>query len=334
MLRKNSIIAMHLALLAGSGGLLHADDAINFVPPASAQPQQEGKPSKPAHAAPNQSQPQTVQAHGNLPPLPPPDLGATAPTVLEMAKQKQSPLSPDDLKELRKFIDSTKRAIRQSPNEGVKPRMSSINIDLSPGATPPIVRVAPFHGSTLTFIDATGAPWPIDKAFNFAEKDFKVDLPKDGSESLTVASLGEYGYANVSVFLKGLSTPVVFSVVGGAQKEMDYRVDMHVPRRGPNAAPGQASKAQPDIEPEMLDVLDGTPPNNAVRLKTDSRDVSAWQIGSNLFIRTAAVLQSPAFQKKASSADGTNVYRITPIPVILVSVDGDLRNVSIEGIKP
>ena len=332
MRQQKTIIALHFALFAGSGAFVHADDAINFVPPASATKQEIKQPEATGVAQPAKGGQQ--QAQGKLPPLPPPDLSAPAPTVLEMAKQKQSPLTPDDLKELRKFIDSTKRAIRQSPTEGVKPRMSSVNVDLSPGATPPIVRIAPFHGSTLTFIDATGAPWPIEKAFNFADKDFKIDQPKEGSESVTVAALGDYGYANISVFLKGLATPVVLTIACGGQKEMDYRVDLHIPRRGPNAVPGQASKTQPDIEPEMLDLLDGTPPNSAVRLKTDSQDVSAWQIGNFLFVRTAAMLQSPAYQKKASSADGTNVYRITPIPVVLVSVDGELRNVSIEGIKP
>ncbi|MRT95210.1 conjugal transfer protein TraN, partial [Xylella fastidiosa subsp. multiplex] len=61
---------------------------------------------------------------------------------------------------LRQQLDDLRKAKAYHPVRTV-PRISSISVDLSPGAALPIVRVLPGEQTTLVFVDSTGAPWPL-----------------------------------------------------------------------------------------------------------------------------------------------------------------------------
>lgn len=262
-----------------------------------------------------------------LPPIPSP-----AQVNLETATQNLMPLGPDEIRQLRMRLDEAKRAANSFP--APVPTTSSQIADFSPGSPPIAIRVAPFHGSTVNFVDVTGNPWPIVKAVNFDEAGIKIEVPvKDGS-FLAINATGDYGTRNVSVFLKDLPHPVSLFVVGG-QRETDFVKEVRIPRRGPNASNDVAivpGEPMPVHEQVLNQLLDNIPPTDAVTLKTSLTYVRAWKLQSGkMVVRAPLMMLSPAYDATLRASDGTAVYSMQPVPVILLSNAGKIERVEIGG---
>lgn len=266
-------------------------------------------------------------AKAGLPPLPPP-AAFQPPDPLEIAKEQVMPLSPEQIIELKKSLDEARRAANQSPGTPPKPVSGSITVDLSPGTPPPVARLYPGHVTTLSFIDVTGSAWPIKRIINGDPKNFNVQVPEDDGNTATVASLGWYSVGNIAVMLEGMASPVTVTLIGG-QKEVDYRLDMRIPRRGPNALPQQVvGTAKPEHNTDFLNILDGVAPKTAVPLKVEGEG-QAWMLNGSVVYRTRNTLVSPAWTGKVQSSDGTYVYELPFVPVVLVSTGGAIREVRI-----
>jgi intracellular multiplication protein IcmK len=267
-----------------------------------------------------------VQPMPTLPALPAP------PSGLESVTQSLLPLGPADIRELHKRIDAAKKAASDRPDGLPKPLASTVTVDMSPGATPPLVRVTPYHGAAVNFIDATGTPWPIMRAVNFTGKDFSVEVPIDGGASITINANGFYTNGNVAVYLKDLALPVVVALSSG-QREMDYRVDIRIPRRGPNApAPVMQTETEPQFDKALIELLDGVTPQNARPLGVKgAANTQAWRLGDKLVIRTTLTLRE--FRSRLFAADRTAVYEVTPRPILLATDEnGMTRQIIIEGL--
>lgn len=160
-------------------------------------------------------------------------------------------------------------------------------------------------------------------------KHFNIQWDKKGN-TLLVQSLAAYQVGNLAVQLKGLDTPVMVTLMPG-QHAVDYRVDLRIPRLGPQANVLLADTPTSKADPNLLDVLNGIPPRGAKSLlvqgvaSNDNRavemnvtDMQAWLLGSRIFLRTRWNILSPGWIAKMRSADGTYAYEIQRIPVILV----------------
>ena len=91
--------------------------------------------------------------------------------------QSQLPMTPNQIRTLRKLFDETQRAAAEYPGVPPRPTSSSIVVNLAPGATPPVIRLLSGFVTSLVFVDATGAPWPI-KAIDIGDPqafDFQWD---------------------------------------------------------------------------------------------------------------------------------------------------------------
>lgn len=263
-----------------------------------------------------------------LPPLSPPPVGSAN---FEAATSSILPLSPDQIINLRKRLDQARRASATHPSVPTKPVISSTTVDLSPGATPPIVRISN-QGAAVSFLDITGAPWDILEVNNLAKGRFDVKLPVAEIPAITITALGDFVEGNVAVFLKGLPIPVMIRMVAG-QRETDYRLDLRIPRRGPNALDPVAGTPSIGLPGNYLQtLLDGidTPNAKPVRVENAPAGTKAWIVGSNVVIRTGLFLNNPAYQATIASADGTRVYEIAPSPVVTLSEQGALRNVYLD----
>ena len=287
-------------------------------PSVAAPPQQQGVAPTQQQSLPVVSgqqphqQPQTQQA---IPPLPSP-----FPTVLDLAL----PLSPDQIKQLRQQQDRVKRAASDPARKPPKPRLRNHVADLSPGSTPPVVRLAAGHGTGISFNDSTGAPWPIE-AIDLANKeDFSAVLSVPGTSVVTMNASSEYGQGNMLVFLKTMATPVVVTLLSG-QQDVDYRLDIHIPGYGPNAKP-QPVPVDPTarFNPLLSDVLDGVVPAGVKTVNIDGVSGMAWRMGDTLLLRTRYTLMSPAPRQVSQSQDGTKAYELDYTPQIVVSADGKL----------
>ncbi len=239
------------------------------------------------------------------------------------------PLTPTQIHKLHQMFAASQAAAAASPGIPPKPTATTQLVNLAPGSTPPVIRLGQGFVSSVVFVDATGAPWPIvnydignPQAFNI------VWNKKDNT--LMIQAEKAYVYGNLAVRLKGLNTPVMITLIP-AQRAVDYRVDMRLPIMGPNAVALPNSVGLPHkANSELLTILDGVAPKGGMRLHAYGAQMQAWARGNTMFIRSRDTVLSPSWQATMASPDGMHVYEMQRTPVVLVSVDGNVRSVKLE----
>lgn len=247
----------------------------------------------------------------------------------QLMLEQAVPLSPDQIIQLRKMLDMTEQAAATSPTTPPLPVSSSMMVSLEPGSLPPLIRLASGFVSSVVFVDSTGAPWPIASYSMGNPNEFNLQWD-DISNTLFIQSLQTYSHGNLAVRLADLPTPVMISLVSG-QKEVDYRADLQIKGRGPNAtAPIVPSTVRNDRT--LIDLLDGLPPKDSVKLQLIPDLGSAWTKGNTLYIRTQQTMLSPAWTNTVASADGTRVYEMPKTPFVLMSHQGNSISVELKGL--
>lgn len=249
--------------------------------------------------------------------------------MYQAAQQQTAPLSPGEVRSLRGEHEDINRALK-APTMTVVPRISAQTVDLSPGASLPLVRAAVNYTSNVSFTDATGAPWPLGAPALLAnDNDFAVySIP--GGPILTIQAKHPYATGSITVYLKGLSVPVVLTVSSGETDSkkniwtVDSRLDLRIPRRGPQAQAMAAPESKIGLYDNALQAfLDGTPPAGAQRLKISGGvpDTTVWQMGDDLYIRSRADVMDE-FDQTLSSADGMHLWKMPVTPYVTFSVMG------------
>ena len=246
---------------------------------------------------------------------------------------KQLPMTPKQIEALRKAFDAVREAAAATPKIPARPTSSSVIVDLSPNAVPPIVRLGAGYISSLVFVDATGQPWPI-QAYSVGDpSSFNIQWDKKGN-TLLVQSDTYYKRSNLAVMLKGLDTPIMVTLLPG-QSAVDYRVDLRVPGAGPNATFAKADLPS-TADPILLSVLNGVPPNGARTLQVlGCSRCQAWLFNNKLYFRTSLNIISPAWQSIMTSIDGTHAYALQPTSVILALQHGQdkMLKLILEGLE-
>lgn len=248
----------------------------------------------------------------------------TEDATFDAAVKQLMPLRPDQVRNLLgKFKENREAA--ETPIAEPAPKQIVQTLSLDPSELPPVIKLAPGNVTTVTVLDATGAPWPIQDV-SWAGK-FQVTPPEEGGHILRITPQTAHGTGNISIRLVDLIAPVTMTLKSGLD-EVYYRFDARVPKSGPLAkAPlieygGLKSVAGKDAD--MSQLLDGTPPVNAEKLKVVGADgrTTAFRIKDKVYLRTPLTLLSPGWDSSATSADGVNVYSIPAAPVILLSDQG------------
>lgn len=239
------------------------------------------------------------------------------------------PMTPHQIITLHKLINNSKHAVATYPGTPPKPTSSSEMVDLSPGAPPPVIRLREGYITSVVFLDATGQPWPIH-AYDLGNSAlFGIQWDQKGN-TLLIQAKSTYQQGNLAVMLKGLNTPIMITLIPG-QQVMDYRIDMRIPRLGPDAVSAQSQDLPQTADPRLLNVLDGIPPNGATRLTTSQMGTDAWLMGNTMFVRTSLRLLSPSFTSSISSNSGMHAYQVAPSPVLLVMQHGKIKKIAIKG---
>ncbi len=259
-------------------------------------------------------------------------------TFLQMLRNMM-PLSPKQIHTLRSLFDKTQRAAAAYPGEAPpRPTSSVVPVNLTPGATPPVVRLGSGYISSLVFLDASGQPWPI-QAYDLGDpRSFNIQWDqKHNSNTLLVQARSAYKPGNLAVMLKGQNTPVMVTLLPG-QSAIDYRVDLRVPGFGPNAAP-QMGVLPASGNPVLVEFLNGTPPQEAKTLSLSGGQGDIWSYQGRLFLRTPMTLLSPGWVSTMStdcthSGEGacTHAYELEMAPVLLASYRGKIIKLNIEGL--
>lgn len=279
-------------------------------------------------------QPQTQQAVPapgqpipNLPKLP-----AINQEAYKSVTDEVSPLTPEQIRMLRRIVDDAERAAAAPPRFVPKPVSTTVVALLTPGATPPVIRTAANYVSTVLFIDQAGNPLNVLDVTPGGAAGFTITpnpVPRN-SNKIEISPKSTYATGNVSVLLEGINTPVSLTLVS-AQREVDYRVDVRVKGRFLVGSAGAAAALPEGVSPAMLTILDGVAPDGAHALTSSNSDVQAWTFHDRFYVRTGLTLLSPAYVSTVRSADGTAVYEIPPTPVLVILVGGATVQVNLSG---
>ncbi|MCK9759925.1 DotH/IcmK family type IV secretion protein [Pseudomonas syringae pv. syringae] len=256
-------------------------------------------------------------------PLPPPQS-----VNYSTAQESLIPLTPEEVRRLRSNLNDLTKA-ENSPQMSVVPKISALTVDLGPGASLPLVRTAVDYPSSITFIDSTGAPWKLGAAPISGNPAFIAYWVPD-TPVMVIYAKAPFKRGNVTVYLEGLSVPIVVNVNSGEPDTavntwaVDSRLDLRIPRRGPSALATAAPEHRIGLHDSTLQTfLDGVPPKDARRLKTTGEvpDTTVWQLGDDLYIRSRADIRDE-FVATLSSADGTHLWKLPLTPYVSFSVMG------------
>lgn len=228
-----------------------------------------------------------------------------------------------------KVMDEASRGRAWQPAD-VVPRISTLTVNLSPGTSLPVLRTTTNQASTLMFTDNTGAPWPLAAPpYNGNPAGFAVSFIPDSSV-MTVQAKRQYDRGNVTAYLKGLAVPVIIDVNSGeagndtGARVIDSRLDLRIPQRGPQAKKMPAGQSKIGLNnPTLQAFLDGVPPKEARRLKTQGAlpDTQVWQMGDDLYIRSRSEIRDE-FELTQASGDGTWLYKLPLAPEVAFSHAG------------
>jgi len=241
------------------------------------------------------------------------------------------PLSPEQIVRLKQIYQTSEYAQASTAGTPPKPTATSQFVNLSPGSTPPVIRLSQGFVSSLVFLDSTGAPWPIS-AYDLGDPSaFNIQWDKT-SNTLMIQAIKLYNYGNLAVRLRGLNTPVMLTLIPG-QKAVDYRVDLRVQGYGPNAKSMPLEEGlPPHANDVLLHILEGVPPAGSRRLIVSGGDARAWLSNEKMYIRTNLTILSPGWLASMTSADGTHAYEMQKSPVLLVSWHGKVMQLKVEGL--
>lgn len=239
------------------------------------------------------------------------------------------PLRPEEITQMLRLFNTTREVGETAERPVPTPEVRVATISLDPSIPPEIIQTSPGYVTSLTILDVSGQPWPVQDV-SWAGK-FEVVPPEAKGHVIRITPMSAHGMGNMSIRLIGLSTPVTFSLATGTDK-VHFRFDARMPEYGPNAnipIIGGSSIVAGDAL--LTAILDGTPPPEARKLQVSGVDgrTSVWKVNNGIYVRTPFTLLSPGWKQSANSSDGMKVYSIGGAPVLLLSDGGNMVRASI-----
>lgn len=271
-----------------------------------------------------------------------PRIGAAGTRLVNDVVDSVAPLTPEEVQLARRLLEERRAAAHVSVSgPPAKPTTSAFNLDLSPGGTPPLVRIDRNQGAIVSFLDSAGRPWPGLLAENFAGGQIVVTQFSENQFSVGLApgagaAAGAPVNAIVAVALEGLPTAITFTVVS-QQTHVDTTVNLVVPRyRGGAPAGVGALRGEPSLTAgDLMSYLLKTPPPSARALTVEGlAGAMAWQSSPSRMVLRTTELVASGFFRQQGLGDGTVVYELPISPVVRVASGGSIRSVRVNGIAP
>jgi len=117
--------------------------------------------------------------------------------AFEQLQKQMFPMTPKQIQEMRKKYQDMELAKITSARTPPKPVATSQFVNLSPGSTPPVIRLAQGFVTSLVFLDSSGAPWPIS-AYDVGDpSSFNIQWDKSGN-TLMIQAINLYNYGNMA----------------------------------------------------------------------------------------------------------------------------------------
>ena len=256
---------------------------------------------------------------------------------------------------LRRAEERARAFARPVPRRAVR----IVDLALDDSRPVPAIRAAQGYATAVVFLDITGAPWPVRRAWMRPEFRAGEGEAEGGAAHVVyVAPSRAYDHGNVAVELEGLDLPVSLSVFvdGAPGAEVDYRIAIRVPRPGPNADP--RALARPTRlragDPVLALFASGRAPEGAVRLLVEVADgvrgqasglgpgragvgagaARAWRFAGRLYLKTPHVLLAPGPTAFERGPDGEWIYELPDTPLVLASVGGARVRLGLRAARP
>ena len=247
------------------------------------------------------------------------------------------PLTPKQISKFKEAAADQQKASSQPAVNGTSEGTSStVVVQLKPGSIQPIVRGGAGKITSLVFTDASGNAWPI-VSYSIGNADaFSVKWNKSSSV-LLLQGQKLYATTNIAVMLKGLNIPVMVTLILG-QKQWDYLDYIRVnadsaTKAGASNEEEMMSSSVSTTSPIMVNLLDGQPPGDAQPLIVQGGQAQVWSLPNGDYVMlTNGVLLSPRWTRRL---DGTghheHAYEFPAAPLVMVSINGQVQQISING---
>ena len=245
--------------------------------------------------------------------------------AFDQALKQLMPLKPSEIRSVLEHYDRTVESTELPVHPYPRPESVVQNISLDPGVPPITVRLAHGYVTTLSILDSSGAPWPIEDISWVGDFNVVESTVYDTTHMLRISPNSKFAHGNVSMRLVGLDAPVIMTFETG-RDVVHYRFDAVVPKRGPGAKMPLIDRGVTLAagDPDMSVALSGVVPDGAEILSISGVDgrTSAYIYNGMTYVRTPLTLLSPGWDSSVTSADGTKIYALEETPVILLSDRG------------
>ncbi len=245
--------------------------------------------------------------------------------AFDQALKRLLPLKPEEIRTLLEHFDRTVESTELPVHPYPRPELVVQNIPLDPGVAPITVKLAFGYVSTISILDSSGAPWPIEDISWVGDFNIQHSEVHETTHLIRISPESSFAHGNISMRLAGLVAPVILTMETN-RDVVHYRFDGVIPKRGPGAStplidPGVTLTAG---DPDMSVALGGVVPEDAEILDVSGVDgrTSAYMYNGLTYLRTPLTLLSPGWDSSVSSADGTKIYALEETPVVLLSDRG------------
>lgn len=240
------------------------------------------------------------------------------------------PFTEEQISFLAGWMQDAQEATERAGNPPAEGRIRRLDVD-SASASIPEIAVRWGYATALSFVDLTGAPWPIDEVV--VDSAF---LPEGSGEEGAASEGGaahvlylvprrRFLHGNAAVQLEGHVQPVVLRLHDDGEMA-DFRVEVRLAHAGPNADAGAlvVRRGFHAGDAVLLDLLGGVIPRDAERLVVDggTYDTRAWRHEGDVLLVTGALVLSPGPWAAERGSGERWAYRLPDSPVVLVAREG------------
>ena len=255
------------------------------------------------------------------------------------AVRQGMPLTAEQLEKILGLVAAQREAVARAARPPPALRAREVAVSLDAAEEAPVVAIQMGYTSGVSFIDATGEPWPVARLI--VEESFGPVADSDGAgdegspgHSVYVTPKQRFLHGNAVVELAGLASPVVLELKAG-KGIVDSRLTVRLRRPGPNADP-MVVERKDDFgpgDPLIASLLHGHAPQGAeaVMIRGGGPGDRAWRIEGALFLRTTKTLLAPQPQAFERGANGDVVYRLVDTPYAVVSLEGSRMRLEFGG---
>lgn len=223
-------------------------------------------------------------------------------------------ISPKDVMRMRKAGQEHERAV-YAEIRNIEEASDQVELTLSPGEQTHHLNLLTRAPTTLSFVDATGTPWPIETVKGYDGELFDVAKVENSYQNSAILH-GKLpsGVSYFTVFLTSLAEPITVRVNVSDSKYHKSRV-LKVMKIGPSTelnleTAGMASQIGMPEDVDLNNVLFAVTPFEAKKLSTDNPAVLAWEKSGEILVRTNLKIFTPGHIRIKPGTNGYAAYRL------------------------